>query len=195
MEGDSLFASLALFIISLRVKNYTSATISIIFGGLVLGFLVYNFYPARIRSGSSGKTAYGFILAVLSVMSGAKIATGIIVLMIPLIDFVWVIIGRVKKHRPRSISSLMQISDKSHLHHRLLKLGLNEPQIAFFEYLLSAILGTIALAVSGAMNAFIWLSTTLGIIIILLVISRLLHKRTQAPPPDSEKSPESKYSY
>jgi UDP-GlcNAc:undecaprenyl-phosphate GlcNAc-1-phosphate transferase len=196
MEGTSFFSTLTLFIISLRISNTSAATISIIFGGLIIGFLFYNFYPARIRSGSSGKTAYGFILAVLSVMSGTKFAVGIIILMLPLLDFLWVIIGRIRTHKPQSISGLMQISDQTHLHHRLLKLGLNETQVALLEYLFSAILGAIGLVASGAMTAFIWLGSGILTLIALIIISKML-KQNSSPPPTHEEdtSPESKYSY
>jgi UDP-GlcNAc:undecaprenyl-phosphate GlcNAc-1-phosphate transferase len=195
MEGNSIFASLTLFILSLRFEKFQAATISIIFGGLILGFLFYNFYPARIRSGSAGKTAYGFILSVLSLMSGAKIAIGIIIFMIPLMDFLWVIVGRIKQHKPKSIGSLMAISDQTHLHHRLLKLGLNEPQIALLEYFLSAVFGAVALMISGAMNAFIWLASAITFSLVLWFISNLLKKGKKIIKKDNEETPESKYSY
>jgi UDP-GlcNAc:undecaprenyl-phosphate GlcNAc-1-phosphate transferase len=195
MEGDSFFSSVTLFILSLRIQSHTAASLSIIFGGLTLGFLFYNFYPARIRSGSAGKTAYGFILAVLSVMSGAKIAVGIIILMIPLLDFIWVIIGRIKQHKPKSLSALMRISDQTHLHHKLLKLGLTEPQVALLEYFMSAVLGAVALFISGAMNAFAWFATSIGGLLVLFIISRLLQRKSKNHTKDKDASPESKYSY
>jgi UDP-GlcNAc:undecaprenyl-phosphate GlcNAc-1-phosphate transferase len=128
-------------------------------------------------------------------MSGAKIAVGIIILMIPLLDFIWVIIGRIKQHKPKSLSALMRISDQTHLHHKLLKLGLTEPQVALLEYFMSAVLGAVALFISGAMNAFAWFATAIGGLLVLFIISRLLKRKAKNHTKDKDASPESKYSY
>ena len=124
MEGNSLIAAIIFFLLSVRFLNPMTATVSIVFAGLILGFLFFNFYPAKIRSGSSGKSTYGFILAVLSLLSGAKFATAILILLLPIVDFFVVIIRRYIKHKPHNPLQLLSISDRTHLHHQLLELGL-----------------------------------------------------------------------
>lgn len=197
MEGNSLITSFILFILSIRFLESDTATIAIIFSGLLSGFLFFNFYPAKIRSGSPGKSSYGFILAVLSVICGAKIVTAIIILMLPLIDFAWVIIRRILIYRPKKVTSILTISDQTHLHHRLLQLGFSEPKVALIEYSATAILGTIALAFTGAMNAFAMISSLIVIVGVITLIHTLVKKNKERPAQEKDdgETPESKYSY
>ena len=195
MEGNSLIASVLFFLLSVRFQYGETATVSIIFAGLLLGFLFFNFYPAKIRTGAAGKSTFGFILAVLSVMSGAKFATAIMILLIPIADFFIVIINRYLVHRPKNPLTLLTISDQTHLHHKLLNLGLTERQVASLEYLLTGILGATALALSGALKAFaiaVSVIVVAGIIIVLPILQKWRAKR------DSEKNPptpEARFSY
>ncbi len=194
MEGNSLIAGLIFFLLSVRFIFPVIATVSIIFSGLMLGLLFYNFYPAKIRSGSSGKSTYGFILAVLSMLSGAKFATAIVILLLPLTDFFVVLIRRYLKHRPKNPFELLNISDKTHLHHQLLELGMSEKTIAFTEYAVTGVLGLFALAISGTYKAFLILAAILIVFTFITFLSgRAERKRISAPPQDG--SPESKYSY
>lgn len=197
MEGNSLITSFILFILSIRFLAFDNATIAIIFSGLLAGFLFFNFYPAKIRSGSSGKSSYGFILAVLSVLCGAKFATAIIILMLPLIDFTWVIIRRIVVYQPKKISAILAISDQTHLHHKLLQLGLSEPQVALVEYAATATLGATALAFTGAVHSFAVLSSLIIVIVAITLIRKLVKKREDQPAreKDPDETPESKYSY
>lgn len=197
MEGNSLITSFILFILSIRFLAFNTATIAIIFSGLLVGFLFFNFYPAKIRSGSPGKSSYGFILAVLSVLCGAKFATAIIILMLPLIDFVWVIIRRIIIYRPKKVSAILAISDQTHLHHRLLQLGLSEPQVALIEYGATAILGATALAFTGAVNSFAILSALIIVVVAITLVRKLVKRKEEHPvrERDDDETPESKYSY
>ncbi|MDD3661481.1 MAG: MraY family glycosyltransferase [Candidatus Dojkabacteria bacterium] len=196
MEGNSLIASVIFFLLSVRFNEHGTAVVSSIFAGLLLGFLVFNFYPAKIWSGSPGKSTFGFILAVLSVISGTKFATAIVILLLPLVDFVFVVTRRFLVHRPKNPLELLSISDKSHFHHRLLELGLSERRIAFIEYLATGILGTIALAMAGTMKASLVLAVGVVLFGTIFVIPALVRraglKRPSSPTPES---PESKYSY
>jgi UDP-GlcNAc:undecaprenyl-phosphate GlcNAc-1-phosphate transferase len=198
MEGNSFIAALLFFLLSVRFLFDQTAVISIIFAGLLLGFLFFNFFPAKIWSGSSGKSTYGFILAVLSVLSGAKFATAILVLLLPITDFFFVVIGRLQKHRPKNPLDLLSISDQTHLHHKLLALGFSERRVAVLEYLITALLGAIAFAASGSMKASVFLAAASGIAgLIFLTTWQLSKNGTEPPPPppSDEESPEAKYSY
>ncbi len=201
MEGNSLIAAIVLFLLSVRIQDNSSATISIIFAGLILGFLFFNYFPAKLESGSSGKSTYGFILAVLSVLSSTKLATAMIILMLPLMDFAWVIVTRIKVHKPKRIFEVMAISDQNHLHHKLLRVGLSERQVAVLEYTLTGIFGAAALAVTGAMKAFfvILIPIIAGILIFLITMfskrGDSVQEATSEKEKSAEESPESKYSY
>jgi len=192
MEGNSFIAGILFFLLSVRFHNTETATASIIFAGLVAGFLFFNFYPAKIWSGSSGKSTYGFILAVLSVLSEAKLAISIIILLLPLLDFFWVIVNRFIVHRPKNPLKLLAISDRTHLHHRLLDLGLSERKVAFLEYILSGLLGSIALALAGTLKAFAFLIVLIFVVGILGYISFLKNHTHISEQTDS---PEKKFSY
>ncbi len=115
-SGISVIGGLALFALSLmpRLNQPITATIAIIFVGAVFGFLIYNFYPAKIFLGESGSTFLGFMLGVLSIILGGKIATALLVMGIPILDVAWAIIRRIWYGQSPFRG------DKSHLHHRLL---------------------------------------------------------------------------
>ncbi|MBN1618106.1 undecaprenyl/decaprenyl-phosphate alpha-N-acetylglucosaminyl 1-phosphate transferase [Candidatus Dojkabacteria bacterium] len=195
IEGNSFLGFLALFLLSVRVNEQIPATVSITMAGLLFGFLFYNFKPAKIMSGSPGKSTYGYILAVLGLLSGAKIMLTMIILMMPLTDFVIVIVGRIIKYKPKSFKQLMSISDQSHLHHRLLNLGLTESTVAFVEYLISAVMAAIALAFSGAMKGFALLLAFIIIAIFTYLIFKVANKiRKEKNKPQGD-TPEQKYSY
>jgi UDP-GlcNAc:undecaprenyl-phosphate/decaprenyl-phosphate GlcNAc-1-phosphate transferase len=195
MEGNSLIAGIIFFLLSVRFTNSVTATVGIIFAGLILGFLFYNFYPAKIRSGSSGKSTYGFILAVLSLLSGAKFATAILILLLPLADFFIVIIRRYATHKPKNPLHLLNISDRTHLHHQLLELGMSEQRVAFTEYMITGFLGLLALAASGTYKALIVFGSILVVTFLInLLFFRAEKKRNGVPPSDGQ-SPEAKYSY
>ena len=86
--------------------------------GSLLGFLPWNFHPARVFIGTAGVFIVGYALAVLSVLGTAKVAVALLVLGVPIIDTFWIIIRRLAQGRsPFS-------ADRGHFHHRLLDLGL-----------------------------------------------------------------------
>lgn len=143
--GVGAIGFLTLFFLSISslVNQPPLGIISIAAVGAILGFLLFNFYPAKIFMGTSGSMFIGFLLAVVSVFSGAKLATVALVLTIPILDAVWVIIRRI-----RNKSSIFS-GDKTHLHYRLLELGFSPNKIVFFYYILSIFFGFIALKLGG----------------------------------------------
>lgn len=143
--GVGIIGFLTLFFLSISslVNQPPVGIISIAAAGAILGFLLFNFYPAKIFMGTSGAMFIGFLLAVISVFSGAKLATVALVLTIPILDAIWVIIKRLRKNL--SIFT----GDKNHLHYRLLELGIPQNKIVFFYYILSIFFGIIALKLEG----------------------------------------------
>lgn len=145
--GMGMISSLVLCGLSLLpfVNQPAIAEVALLLALLLATFLRFNFFPAKIKLGDAGATFIGYALAILAIFSSAKIATFFLVLGIPLLDVVWVIGRRVLVEK----KSPMQ-GDKKHLHHRLLRLGLTVPQLCYFLYSLTAILGIIALTLQGA---------------------------------------------
>jgi UDP-GlcNAc:undecaprenyl-phosphate GlcNAc-1-phosphate transferase len=139
--GVAFLGAVAIIFVSLKpeVNQPPMGIIASVFAGSVLGFLIFNFYPSRIMAGTSGSIFMGFILAVLAIFSGAKIATTLLVMTLPLADSLWVIWKR--------ISSGVSVfsSDKRHLHHCLLELGWSQKRIAFFFYLITGIIVLISI--------------------------------------------------
>ena len=131
----------AIFALSLRpeVNQPPIAILCLMLGGASLGFLLFNFYPGRIIAGTAGSTFMGFAIAALAIYAGTKVATSIMVLFLPIIDFIWVIGGRIR--RKKSIFE----ADRSHLHHKLLDLGWSQRKVTLFFYGITAINAVIAL--------------------------------------------------
>jgi len=136
--------------------------------GAYLGFLPFNFFPQSIMPGYSGKSLAGFLLAVLSILSGAKLATLIFLLGVPMIDAIFVIIRRLI-HR-QSIF----VTDGPHLHHQLLALGWSRPTIAIFYWLISLLLGIISLFLNSQQKLY----ALLGIVILFTGFALKVYRRT-----------------
>ncbi len=126
-------------ITSYFLQQYTIALLAAIFTGAVLGFLPFNWNPAKIFMGDSGSQFLGLGLAVLSIMGGAKVALALMVLGVPIMDVAVVIINRVRRgQHPLHY-------DKTHLHYRLQATGLSVKQICYVFYALTAVFGILAL--------------------------------------------------
>lgn len=196
IETNSLIAFVLLFVLGIRNESAVIATISITTAGLILGTLYYNFPPAKIFTGSTGKTAYGFLIATLALVNGAKFATTLIILAIPIIDALITLYLRYIKYKPKNPIELLRINDKSHLHHHLLELGLNNRQILLVESSLALLVGTVAILTTGAMKLVALISVITLITIILSYIRiKSAQKKNIPPKVIEEESPESKYSY
>lgn len=137
----SLIGFLIIFFLSLKpeVNQPPVAILAIIAVGLTAGFLFFNIHPARILAGTSGSMLLGLLIAALAVIAGTKIATALLVLSLPVADALWVIGERL-----RSGQSIFQ-PDHRHLHYKLQELGWSEGGIAWFFFLLTALIGLVAL--------------------------------------------------
>jgi len=162
--GISLIGGLSLFALSLgdRVNQPITAAIAIIFVGSLFGYLFFAFNPASVFIGEGGSTFVGFILGVLSIILGGKIATALLVMGIPILDVAWVIVRRLW-YRTSPFKA-----DRKHLHFRLLDVGFSHRQTVLILYFLSAIFGGIAvfLQARGKLIA-------LGILFVLMIISAI----------------------
>ncbi|RJQ35893.1 undecaprenyl/decaprenyl-phosphate alpha-N-acetylglucosaminyl 1-phosphate transferase [Candidatus Microgenomates bacterium] len=162
MPGIVAISAIVIGILSLRfpisdTNSLIAAKLSFIIAGSSLGFLIFNFYPAKIFPGY-GATAVYLLLGTVSILSGAKLATAILVMGVPMVDGIFTIVRRIANKR----SPFRH--DNKHLHHLLLRLGLNQRLIALFYWSFSAILGAISLTLtsSGKIFAIIMLIVLLG---------------------------------
>jgi UDP-GlcNAc:undecaprenyl-phosphate GlcNAc-1-phosphate transferase len=167
--GISTIGAIVLFVLSYNLiavdpNQQVTALLAIIFAGSVLGFLPHNFSKTKIFLGDSGSMFLGFMLAVLAVISGAKVATAALVLGIPIIDAAWVIIRRLINRQP------IWQADKFHLPHRFLQAGFNQRQTVVILYVVSALFGLVALSstAQGKLIALIILLLIISIIVFLL---------------------------
>jgi UDP-GlcNAc:undecaprenyl-phosphate GlcNAc-1-phosphate transferase len=144
--GVALVGAMTIFLLSLKpeVNQPPVAIIAIALAGSLLAFLILNFYPAKIMAGTSGAFFMGFILASLSVFAGTKIATTLLVLIIPIIDFFWVIGRRIKLKK-----SIFE-ADREHLHHKLLDMGWSQRKISLFFYSITVSIALIALNIGAS---------------------------------------------
>jgi UDP-GlcNAc:undecaprenyl-phosphate GlcNAc-1-phosphate transferase len=160
VAGITFIASIILFSVSLFWDINMSGTsiLCLILAGSSLGFLFFNFYPARIFLGEGGSTFLGFMLGVLAIISGAKIATALLIMGLPILDVVWVIARRLFKEKHS-----LALADKKHLHFRLLASGLNQRQTVLLMYFLTLLFGSIAV-----------FQKTIGKIIALAVLTAVM---------------------
>ncbi|MFH1456859.1 MAG: MraY family glycosyltransferase [Patescibacteria group bacterium] len=137
VTGIGVIGAFILFIVSLFWNEQMSAMsiLCLIFSGALLGFLIFNFNPAKIFLGEGGATLVGFMLGSLSIISGAKIATALLIMGIPILDVVWVIFRRIFSGRH------FYEADRKHLHFRLLDAGLSQRQVVLLLYLLTLVFG------------------------------------------------------
>ncbi|MDP3741641.1 MAG: MraY family glycosyltransferase [bacterium] len=174
VSGISGIAGLVIFGLSLapQVNQSSTAFLALIFAAACFGFLPRNFFPAKIFLGEGGSTFTGFAIAVLAVISGAKIATALLVLGIPLLDAAWVIVRRLW------FGASPFVADKKHLHFRLLDTGLTQRQAVVFLYALAAIFGGVAVFLQslGKLVALIILGAVMLVVAMGVVILNVKFK-------------------
>ncbi len=161
--GIVAIAGLVLFAHTFRLGQDSIALLALALVGSALGFLIFNFHPAKIFMGSAGAGVLGFALGVLSIIGGAKVATALLVLGIPILDVAWQIVSRVRAGRSPFVA------DRGHLHHRLLDAGLSARTIVVLYYAFTAFFGALALLLPSGLYKLIAL-VILGTGALLLLV-------------------------
>lgn len=162
LSGFVSIAAIVIGILSLRFiddpTQFTVSNLSFIVAGAFAGFTFWNFYPQKIMPGYGAGSLAGYFLAVLAILSGAKIATTVMVLGIPTADAVFTIIRRIRAGK------YPWWGDRGHLHHKLLDvLGWSKAQIALFYWATTFILGWLSLHLN-----------TMGKLITMVLVSLLV---------------------
>lgn len=157
--GVSTISSVIMLVIALLVSELDVAMMMGALAGACIGFLPYNFNPAKIFMGDTGATFLGYIMATVSVQGMFKMYNLIsfvvpfLMLGLPIFDVCFAVIRRVSKGQ----SPMMP--DRSHVHHRLIDMGLSQKQTVGVLYVISAILGlsAVVLTTRGALKAMVFL--------------------------------------
>jgi UDP-GlcNAc:undecaprenyl-phosphate GlcNAc-1-phosphate transferase len=159
--GTAVIAAASLLAFSVEVGKPDLAMLCLALGGGALGFLLYNFNPARIFMGDSGSMYLGFTLSGITLLGSREMASDIFfvllvpaaILGLPIFDTTLVTIVRTLEGRPLSQGG------RDHLSHRLVALGLTERQSVLVLYVLAAAFGSLGLV---ARQAGVWLSLLLA---------------------------------
>jgi UDP-GlcNAc:undecaprenyl-phosphate GlcNAc-1-phosphate transferase len=165
-SGVAFIAAVTLGIISLTTQVVAQPLIAVLcfaLAGSLLGFLRWNFHPATIFAGTSGVQFVGYTLAVLAILGTAKVTVALLVLSVPIIDTFWIIVRRLSERRsPFS-------PDRTHIHHRLLDLGLSHQQTVLAIYGICLVLAVLSLLLSGVTQiyAFVAVFVAFGLVLFL----------------------------
>jgi UDP-GlcNAc:undecaprenyl-phosphate GlcNAc-1-phosphate transferase len=149
--GVTAIVSALLAIHMLREGQYSVALLPLALLGATLGFLPFNFYPARAFLGSAGSLVLGYAIATLGIAAGAKLALVLLVLSIPIVDVAWLMVTRLRAGQ--SIGH----ADRRHLHYRLIDLGLSQRQVVLLYYAYCLSFGTAALLINSRLLKLITL--------------------------------------
>lgn len=166
--GISAIASVTIFLVALQNNFFLVAGLTAALAGAAAGFLFFNFHPAKIFMGDTGSMFFGFMLAGISVMGSMKstatitLVVPILALGVPILDTAFAIIRRLLGGQP------IFKPDKGHLHHRLLNLGFTQRQAVFLIYVISAVLGLSAIALTEV-------SSQIAILILAIVIVAIFY--------------------
>lgn len=162
VSGMTFLGAVFIFFVSLTwdIPYSGTSVLALIVAGLMFGFLLWNFFPAKIFLGESGSTLAGLWLGVLAIISGGKIATALLVMGLPVLDVVWIILRRAFWEK-----TSLTTADRKHLHFRLLDVGFSHRQAVLFLYLLATLFGSLALFQNSRGKLILFL-----ILLLLMVI-------------------------
>ncbi|MEI8388487.1 MAG: MraY family glycosyltransferase [bacterium] len=172
--GVSAICAVTLAVVAIYTNQPISALLASILAGSMMGFLVFNFHPARIFMGDSGALFSGFALAGLSVAGVLKSLTAtmvlpILILVVPILDISFSVFRRLLK------GSNPMKADAEHIHHKLLQAGFSHNRTATILYLVCAGAGSVAAIIVGAQR--VYLTILLIVLSLMLLLSRLANSR------------------
>ncbi len=176
--GVGGIASLMIFLhATFQLNQISVGLLPLALSGASLGFLFYNFHPARIFMGG-GSAFLGFTLGSLSIIGGAKMATILLVMGLPLMDVAWQIVRRLSQgQNPMT-------GDRGHLHFRLIDMGVSPKIIVLGYYAFCAIFGGIALITASRPFKLMSLLVMVSILVGTFGIVSWRTTRTRSSPPE-----------
>lgn len=175
--GVAFIAGVMLFVNSAFRVEPAQTSVSLLplaLMGVSAAFVLCNFYPAKIFMGG-GALFLGYVLGTLSIIGGAKMATILLVMGLPLMDAAWQIVNRIRRGRNPTIG------DRGHVHFRLQDIGFSQRQIVLIYYTFCAFFGVITLVATSQLFKLIALSTMLMLVVIgFAVLARFDQTRSSA---------------
>ncbi len=166
--GVATIASVTILLVALQQNVILVTVLTAALAGAAFGFLYYNFNPACIFMGDSGSMFLGFMLAGISIIGAVKSAATIALIVpilalgLPILDTAFAIIRRYRGGVP------IFRPDKGHLHHRLLGLGFTQRQAVLLMYVISALLGLSAVALTEV-------SSQIAMMILIIVVCAIFY--------------------
>lgn len=166
--GVAGIAASTIFLVAMEQNFFLITILTATIAGAAFGFLFYNTNPARIFMGDSGSLFLGFMLAGIAIIGAMKSAATIALIVpilalgIPILDTIFAILRRYIGGQP------IFKPDKGHLHHRLLKLGFTQRQAVFLMYVISAVLGLSAIALTEV-------SSSIAVLILIAVVISIFY--------------------
>jgi UDP-GlcNAc:undecaprenyl-phosphate GlcNAc-1-phosphate transferase len=160
--GVVAIASAILAVHMWREGQYSIMLLPIALLGATLGFLPWNSHPARVFMGSTGSYVLGYALACLGIIAGAKMATMLLVLALPIIDVGWLILTRLRRGGEPAWNG------RDHLHYRLVDIGFTQRQVVLGYYVFCAVFGVTALLVSSRVFKLITVAVLAGLLLTVL---------------------------
>jgi len=171
--GVGLLAASVNALVAIWLANYYMAVMMCLLAGSLLGFLRWNFHPARVFLGDTGSLALGMFLALSSLHSAQKAHTVVLILVpifalgYPILDTLLAVARRMVRGQP------LFAGDRDHIHHRLLNRGASPSRAAIQVYLMSAVLGAVCLAAVAANHLTLGLAIT-GVLLMAVFGARFL---------------------
>ncbi|MDA3839778.1 MAG: MraY family glycosyltransferase [Patescibacteria group bacterium] len=161
VTGITAIGAFIIFIFTLTSKYYQPdiAVASLTLFAACLGFLIFNWHPAKIFLGEGGSLLLGFLLGILAIISGGKIAIALLVMGVPILDVVWTIIRRIASGK-----NPFRFADRKHLHFRLYDLGIGQRKTVLIFYSLSLLFGMSAVFLQSVGKIY-----ALGLLILLML--------------------------
>jgi UDP-GlcNAc:undecaprenyl-phosphate/decaprenyl-phosphate GlcNAc-1-phosphate transferase len=161
--GVGIIAAILFAFHSFNIGQPEIALYSIALAGACLGFLCFNFSPAKVFLGSAGAMTLGYALATLSILAPARVATALLVMLIPIADGVFQVFDRWRRGQSPTQG------DRGHLHYRLQDMGIPQWKIVVGYWIFCAVFGTLALVISSRIYKLIALGV-LGVVVIGVLI-------------------------
>ena len=168
--GISVISAISLLIIFILNGSPAIAILLITaLAGALVGFLPFNFAPAKTFIGDTGSNFLGFALSIIAILGVAKTYTAVVIVLplivlgLPIFDTVWAIIRRLVKGK--SIKAVFR-ADKGHLHHRIVRMGFSQKQAVLILYGLSASFGMFAIIL---FDSGIWKALSFLLMVIVAI--------------------------
>lgn len=162
VTGVTAIGGFVIFLFTMTTKYFQPdiGIAALVLAAACLGFLIFNWHPARIFLGEGGSLLLGYILGVLAIISGGKIAIALLIMGLPILDVAWTILRRSLAGK-----NPFTFADRKHLHFRLLDLGLGQRRTALVYYGFAAIFGLSALFLQSLGKAY-----ALGALLIIMLL-------------------------